>query len=318
MKVIYKKLPSDQIPCVATIGVFDGIHVGHSFILNRVKARAKINKLASLVITFDTHPRKVISKNNVASGTIFLGHIINHQQKKELIEKLGIDYLWFLKTGRSFLKLSAQEFLEYILQYFSIKELIVGEDFHFGYKGQADVNYLKKVSRVYNFNLVVVKKIKNNVTTISSSVIRRLIRSGKFIKAKLFLGRNYCLEGKVIKGSGLGKKIGYPTANIHIGDYVSPRRGVYAGYAGLGKKIYLGAINIGTRPTVNELQKEAVEVHILGFNKDISKKTLKVYFLQKIREEKRFPSAAELKSAIAKDIRYIIKKYRHILPHFNI
>jgi riboflavin kinase/FMN adenylyltransferase len=318
MRVIYKKFLSKRIPCIATIGVFDGIHLGHRFILKKVRERARINKLASLVITFDIHPRKLISENNAIGNSNFLGHIISHRQKKELIEKIGIDYLWFLKTGHSFLKLSAKEFLEYILRHFAIKEFVVGEDFRFGYKGRADVSYLKRVSKIYNFNLLVLKKIKKDITTISSSVIRKLIRNGEFARVKSFLGRNYCLEGKVIKGGGLGKLIGFPTANVYAIDYVLPQRGVYAACADIDKKIYLGAVNIGTRPTVSKSDREVVETHILGFNRNILGKTLKLYFLQRIRDEKKFHSSEKLSKAIRKDIDYILRKYKPILPHFNI
>lgn len=318
MKVIYKKLPSKRIPCVATIGVFDGVHPGHRFILKKVRQASRRRKIHSLVITFDVHPRKLLSKGSPSAVSGYIGHIISHQQKKELIEKLGIDYLWFLKTKHSFLKLSAKDFLEYILRHFDIHELIVGEDFHFGHKGKAGVDYLKRIADFYNISLRVIKKIKKNAITLSSSVIRRLIRDGEFRKAKSFLGRSYHLEGKVIEGLGLGESLGFPTANIHVFDYVVPENGVYAACVNIGSNVYLGAVNIGIRPSVTSLRKKVVEAHIINFNKEICGKTLKIYFLEKIREEKKFVSVVRLKNAIRRDVGYIFRKYKRILPHFNI
>ncbi|MDP2922911.1 MAG: bifunctional riboflavin kinase/FAD synthetase [Candidatus Omnitrophota bacterium] len=310
MRVIYEKLPSKRKKCVATIGAFDGVHLGHKFILKRVKNKALKRGIYSLVITFDIHPRKLLSKKFLTSDKAFLGHIADHRQKKNLIKSLGINCIWFLKTHHSFLKLSGRDFLEYVLRHFDICELIVGEDFRFGYRGEADVSYLDKVSKFYNFNLTVIKKIKKTKVAISSSLIRRMIRDGEFKKVRTFLGRNYYLEGKVIRGVGIGKQLGFPTANIHVFDYILPKRGVYAAYIDTLKKRYLCGVNIGTRPTITTSQKEVVEAHIINFKKNILGKIVRIHFLEKIRGEKEFSSNTRLKNVINDDINYIHKRYR--------
>jgi len=310
MQVVYEKLPFKKKKCVATIGAFDGVHLGHRFILRKVKDEARKKGISSLAISFDIHPSKLLSKSHPASTKVYTGNIINHRQKKALIKSEGLDYIWFLKTHRSFLKLSGKEFLEYILRYFDIAELIVGEDFHFGYKGQAGIEYLKKASRDYNFDLKIIRKIKKSGVTISSSLIRKLIKAAEFNKVKFFLGRSYCLEGKVIKGKGLGQRLGFPTANIRFFDYIIPQQGVYAACINISGKNYLCGINIGTRPTVSRYKKQSLEAYIINFNKNILGKVVRIYFLKRIRGEKKFPSHKQLSRAITNDIKYIKKHYR--------
>jgi riboflavin kinase/FMN adenylyltransferase len=303
MKVVYGNLASKKKECVATIGVFDGIHLGHQSILKKVVKEAAKKNINSLVITFDIPPQKFLDKN-------FDGCITDFEEKKKLIKSLGISYLWFLKTSHSLLKLSGSEFINYILNRFPIKKLIVGEDFRFGYKGKTDINYLKKVGELYGFNLISIKKKKERGKVISSSLIRKLIAKGNFKRIRTFLGRDYSLKGEVIRGRGYGKKIGFPTANINAYGYVIPSKGVYAAYTNIGKKRYLCAINIGTRPTVAKSKKIALEAHIINFHRNIIGKTIDLFFLKKIREEKRFSSLEGLKRTIKKDIAYILKNYR--------
>jgi riboflavin kinase/FMN adenylyltransferase len=306
MKTIYEELPSKRRDCIATIGVFDGVHLGHQLILNEVKKISKKYKISSLVITFDIPPQKLLNKK-------FLGCINDYKDKKILIKSLGIDFLWILKTNQSLLKLSGEEFIKYILKYFRIKKIIVGEDFRFGYKGKDNIFTLNKLAKKYQFDLKIIKKksIKNKI--ISSSFIRKIIKKGDFKKVKIFLGRDYILKGKVIKGKKIGKKIGFPTANLSIKDYIIPSEGVYVGYAWINNKKYLAAINIGKRPTVSTSKKVICEVYVINFDKNIYGKEIKLSFLKKLRKEKKFSSLEKLKEAIKKDISYIFKKYHYTL-----
>jgi riboflavin kinase/FMN adenylyltransferase len=303
MRVVYKKLPYRRVPCVATIGVFDGIHRGHQFILRKVKAEAARLKAASLLITFDKSPRIILNKP-------FGGCLCDCEDKKNIVESLGIANIWFLKSRRNLFRLSGKEFIVYILKYFDIKKIIVGEDFRFGAGAQNNVNCLRGFAREHNFDFLVIKKMKNKGRVISSSLIRHLIKRSDFAGADVLLGRNYSLKGIVIKGRGIGRKLGFPTANVFTGAYVIPASGVYAAAAEFNKRKYLCVVNIGTNPTVTTAKKIIIEAHLLNFHGNILGKQIKVYFFQKIREEKRFSSLAALKEAIAKDVGYIERKFK--------
>ena len=318
MKVIYDKLPFKKKKCVATIGVFDGIHLGHRFVLEKVKKEALKDSIVSLVITFDVLPQQFLNNksyyNSWKPRKPFFGCVIDFEQKIPLIKDLGIDYLWFLKTNQHLLRLSAREFVSYICRYFEIKEIIVGEDFCFGYQGTGDINLLKEISRQYGFKLTVFKKKKVHENVISSSYIRQLIRKGEFKEVKENLGRNFSLKGKVIRGKGLGVKLGFPTANIVTHDYVVPLSGVYSAYVIIKNKVYLGAVNIGVNPTIKKDKETVFEVHIINFCENISGKTIEIIFLEKIRQEHKFSSLDKLKAAIEKDIDLVISKYSVSLP----
>ena len=303
MKVIYKKLPSKKAQCIATVGVFDGIHLGHQFIIKKVKKECKRKKLSSLVITFD-HPPELFLKKP------FLGYITNLKEKERLMGSLGIDYLWLLKTGPSILKLTGEEFIVHILKYFKVSKFIVGEDFRFGYKGRHDIYYLKQLAQKYNFKMEVVRKKEKNGNVISSSLIRHFIQKGDFKRGESLLGRRYIVHGVTTKGIGIGKKIGFPTVNLSPVEHVLPSPGVYAGYTRIKNKNYFAAINIGTKPTVCRFKNIIAEAHIINYRKPFKSKTITVGFLGKIRKEKKFPSLEKLKSAIAKDIKAILRRYR--------
>jgi len=317
MKVISNRLLSRKVKCVATVGVFDGVHLGHQFILKKVREAAQKKGLSSLLITFDILPQQFLNKKKLLHHRrpekAFIGSLTNKIEKIDLVNSLNIDYLWFLKTKKSLLKLSAENFINYIQKYFNIEKLIVGEDFRFGHKGRGDLNDLKKLAAQHKFDLSIIKKITKNKKTVSSSSIRQLIQKGKVGQVKQLLGRYFSLEGKVIKGRGIGKRLGFPTANIFSLDYVMPACGVYAAYLVLGKKKYLSVVNIGLRPTVSKSKSTIIEAHILNLKKNILNKTIKIIFLDKIREEKKFVSFEALSAAISKDIKHLTSKYSAFL-----
>jgi len=315
MKVIYKKLPSKKVDCVATIGVFDGVHLGHRFILKEVKKKATELKLPSLVITFDSLPQHFLHKHGLRIGIKpirpYQGYIIDRSEKISRIGELGIDYLWLLKSTKGLLSLTAKEFIDYLDNYFNIKHLVIGQDFRFGCQRRGDYAYLKNISKRCDFRLSLVKKKSKNKQAISSSLIRNLIKQGDIVKANQLLGRNFTLKGKVCKGRGLGKKLGFPTANVVISDYVVPGNGVYAAYVCIKKKLYLSAVNIGYRPTFLEkkTKKKAVEAHIINFQNNVLGEIIKIIFLKRIRNENKFSSSDQLSQSIKKDINYLTATY---------
>ncbi|MDD5583531.1 MAG: bifunctional riboflavin kinase/FAD synthetase [Candidatus Omnitrophica bacterium] len=291
-----------KIPCLATIGVFDGIHTGHQRILREVTKESRRQGVASLVITFDIPPQVILKKH-------FDGCISTLKEKERLLKAQGIEYVWFLTTTSHLLKLSADEFLRHIFKYFTITTLFVGEGFAFGYKAKTGIESLMRLSKKYHFDLVVVRKHRLMGKIVSSSLIRECIGQGKFTRVKKFLGRDYTLEGNVVRGRGIGVQLKFPTANIETGSQVIPKKGVYAGIACVGTRTKLAAINIGTNPTVGELPEIVVEAHLIGFNKNIFGRNIKIFFLQRLRKEKKFSSQRALRDAIAHDIKTIIKKY---------
>ncbi len=316
MKVVYERLPSKRIQCVAAIGVFDGVHLGHQFILKKIKEESEKKSLSSLAITFDVLPQQFLYENLIHSGRHplkkFLGYITDFEQKKEFIKLTGIDCVWFLKTNKYLLELSAHDFINHIFKYFEIKKIIVGEDFCFGYKGRGDVKYLKKLGKEYSFTVRVLKKKTKNKKVISSSRIRKLIKEGCFEKNKMILSRNFILKGKVVKGNGVGSKLGFPTANIAPFDYVLPAVGVYSAYVVVSKKKYLAAVNIGSRPTLENSEKVVVEAHIINFKRNILGKNIKIFFVDRIRKEHKFKTLDKLKFAISQDVNHIISKYNNL------
>lgn len=309
MKVFYKHLPFKRLACVATIGSFDGVHQGHQYIINHAKDLAKKNKLRSLVITFDYHPRFILSGSS-RKKIPFPGCITTNQEKISLISKTKVDYLWLLQSQPELFKLTGQDFLTYICRYFDLKFLIVGDDFRFGKGEGIGAKQLQKISLQFGAVTKIIAKRKINQTTFSSSLVRQLIQDSDFLGAEKILGRKYTLAAKVVKGKGIGAKLGFATANILSCGHVVPQTGVYAGYTIVGDKKYLSAINIGHAPTLKSEKQIVVEAHLIGVKKQLLNKKIKIEFIKKIREEKKFPDQKALISAIACDIKFIQENYK--------
>ncbi|MBN3039988.1 MAG: bifunctional riboflavin kinase/FAD synthetase [Candidatus Omnitrophica bacterium] len=312
MRVFYKNLPKKRIECIAAIGVFDGIHLGHSYILNRVRILSKKHGFDSLIITFDVMPQHFLNlahiDNKWLSRKTFSGYITDREQKIELIKAKGIKKLWFLRTNKKLLELSGRDFIRYICSYFDIKSLVVGDDFRFGYAGSCGIKELKKLSSVFDFKVFVAKKKRQKNEVISSTSIRKLIQLGRLDEVSHYLGRDFSVRGKVCKGKKFGRKIGFPTANFYIHDFVSPPPGVYAARALIAKKLYLAAVFIGHKHSSFE-SRNLIEAHILGFKKNILGKSIKIFFISKLRNKRKFSSLRKLRSAIEKDIQSLTSKY---------
>lgn len=309
MKIVLDHPSYKKIPCVATIGVFDGLHLGHKLIIKKLKQVASKEKASSLVVTFDIPPRLFFSQNKkdqmhkFKPVNRFEGCLSDLEDKEKLIAQLGINYFWVLHTKSNVLQLSGEEFLIYLKKYIDLKALVVGEDFRFGYRGHFDIKDLQKLSNKHGFSLFVLKKKKFKSEVVSSSLIRRFIVEGQFEHAKTLLGYPYVLKGKVYKGHGVGKELGFPTANIRCQyPYVVPQRGVYAAEIRIGKKKYLCAVNIGLRPTIIRSNAVEIEAHILNFKGDVLGRKVSLTFLEKIRNERKFPSREKLKHAISRDV----------------
>ena len=276
-------------PTVVTIGIFDGVHKGHQVILRKVLEKAKKSRLKSVVITFDPHPVKVLSHNSRIPLLMSLDHRIR------LIKEMGVDYFFVEKFTKSFSKLSPEDFIKNILiGKLNIKALVTGENFLFGFKEKGDTRLLKKLSKIYNFKFYSIPPLKIKGEYVSSTRIRKAIEKGNLKLASELLARPVTILGTVVRGKALGRKIGFPTANIDPHHESIPPSGVYGVDVALEGKLYCGILNISSN--------KIIEVHILNFNRNIYGKDIEVIFKQKIRNEKKFKTLAALKRQIQLDI----------------
>ena len=278
--------------------MFDGVHLGHKQIFEKLTSKAKAYGSESVAITFDTHPRMVLQNDAYK-----LKFINSYQEKIQLIENSGVDHLIFLPFTRDFAKLSTADFVKNILiDILGIKALIVGHDNRFGNKENNNFNSLEDLSKQFKFEIIKadVKTIDNII--VSSSKIREALDKGNISEANKMLGYSYQLSGKVVIGNQIGRKIGFPTANIDLEDdfKLIPSMGAYAVKIECNNIIYNGMLNIGIRPTLN-INKLSIEAHIFDFDTDIYGQYIKVYFVDKIRDEQRFNNLDELIIQLKKD-----------------
>lgn len=285
---------------VLTIGNFDGVHIGHQALFHEVIEKAESLAGTAVAMTFEPHPIRVLTQNG------YPPLITLHEQKVELIAKSGLDVLISVPFTKEFAAVSATAFLEDILiGRIGMKAIVVGEDYAFGKNREGDLSFLKDRSERLGFELIVSKWIQSAGMTedrISSTRIRELVMNGEMKKARKMLGRNYQIRGTVEKGRDRGGKLlGCPTANIGLQDELAPKPGVYAVTVECKGIPYKGVANIGYSPTFDD-HVYTVEVHILDFAEDIYGQKIRVDFLDRIRDEKKFSGIAELSEQIQADI----------------
>ena len=282
---------------VIAIGNFDGLHLGHRKVINEAKQKAKKYKLPFGVMTFEPVPMMFFSK-------IKKNHRINSlQQKKEQFKKLKLDFLIIIKFNKKFSSLTAEEFIRKIIyKKTKCKYLYVSKNFKFGFKRKGNIQTLKKFENKFNYKNIITKPYKKNNKTISSTFIRKKIRAGNVELANKLLNRNWCVAGKVIKGKKRGRKIGFPTCNVNLNNYVIPKLGVYAVRVNTNNFNKNGVANIGYRPTFNG-QNLLLETNIFGINKNLYNKVINVSFKKFIRKEKKFKNFENLKKQIRLDIK---------------
>ena len=282
---------------VIAIGNFDGLHLGHQKVISEAKRKAKKSKLPFGVMTFEPVPVMFFNKK-------IKNHRINSiEQKKFYLKKFKLDFLIIIKFNKKFSSQSAEKFIkEIIFKKTKCKYLYVSKNFKFGFKRQGNITTLKKFEKKYNFKNIVTHPFKKNNKTISSTFLRKKIRLGKIEEVNKLLGRNWCVIGKVIKGQRRGRKIGFPTCNLKLNDYVVPKLGVYAVKVKSNNFYKNGIANIGYRPTFNG-QKLLLETNIFGINKNLYNKELGINFKKFIRPEKKFRNLKFLKKQIKLDIK---------------
>ena len=291
---------SSKKKSIITIGTFDGIHVGHEKVIRTLVKESLSKNLLANILTFFPHPRMVLNKDS----EIKLIDTIKEKEKK--LKNLGVNTLIIHPFTKEFSRMSSIEFTRDILiKKLNVYKIILGYDHRFGKNRESSVEDLIQLGIAYNFKVEVIDAKKINSINISSTKIRKAIQTGDVDKANLYLGNYFEINGNVVKGKGIGKKIGFPTANIIIKENYKliPNKGVYLIKAKIKNRSYYGMMNIGNRPTLNG-KNETLEVNIFNFNENIYGKSLSIFFLNKIKNEIKFDSIEKLSNQLQKDKDY--------------
>jgi riboflavin kinase/FMN adenylyltransferase len=289
--------PADRKVCLG-IGFFDGVHLGHQQIIRQTITDARQHEAIALVITFDQHPNTVVAPSRVPPLVYSL------PQKLRAIEALGIDTLLLIHFNKAFSEQTGEAFIRGLARDLGhVQSLCVGANFVFGYKRGGNVELLRKLGAELKFAVHGLAAVALDGRAVSSTRIREAIRAGDLDRVSQMLGRAYSLAGPVVRGDGLGHQLGFPTANLDATGLALPPHGVYAVHAETGGKTYRAVLNIGLRPTLqNPNPQLRVEAHLIDFAGELYGQELELAFVDKLRSEAKFPSLAELRAQIARDI----------------
>ncbi|NDV63755.1 bifunctional riboflavin kinase/FAD synthetase [Bacteroides sp. 224] len=302
MKIVHNRPTVLPGPCAATIGFFDGVHTGHRFLIEQVKASAQAKGLCSAVITFPVHPRKVMN-------TYFKPDLLtSYNEKVALLAETGIDYCFVLDFTGETSRLTAFEFMQTVLkEQYNIQTLVIGHDHRFGHNRSETFDDYCEFGRLLGIDVVRAQACTVNDSVASSSVVRRFLHEGNVKEAAHCLGYPYFLNGTVIGGYKVGRTIGYPTANLRLENQekLIPADGVYAVRVEVNGTTYKGMLNIGYRPTFQTNSGRSIEVHILDFDSDIYNSLIRLSFIEHIRSEMKFNSKEELIAQLDEDAKRV-------------
>ncbi len=293
---------------IVTLGTFDGVHIGHNAILDKICKAAQQENLESVILTFFPHPRLIVSNNY----DIKLLNTI--EEKSVLLEKKGIQNFIIHPFDKTFSELSPREFVTQVLvEKLNIQKIIIGHDHKFGKDRAADFNDLINFGKEFGFEVEEISAQQINEVSVSSTKIRNSLLEGNISLANDYLGYPYILSGNVVKGNQLGRTINFPTANIEISeDYkLIPKNGVYVVTANVNNQTVFGMMNIGVKPTLGE-NKLSIEVHLLNFDKDIYNQKIQVNVLERLRDEHKFDSFEALKSQLEVDKQNTIRYFENL------
>ncbi|UXZ09403.1 bifunctional riboflavin kinase/FAD synthetase [Clostridium perfringens] len=277
------------------LGSFDGIHKGHLALINKSNELSRKNDSLSMVYTFKNHPRKFINKEGAPKLLVTL------HEKIRILEDLNVDLSSFVEFNKKFMELEPEEFIENLIKNYNVRGIVVGFNYRFGHKNKGDVKLLKELCDLKGLELYVIEPFTYKSEVVSSTRIRKALSEGELEDANNMLGRYFSLNGEVVSGKKIGRTINFPTANLKNNDeIILPKIGVYYTNVEVNGEIYKGITSVGNNPTVNG-KNTTVETHILNFDEDIYGKHIKLYFIRKIRNEKKFNSLEELKEQLIKD-----------------
>ena len=290
----------EDVDLIATIGNFDGLHLGHQHIIQNMQKDAETNNWQKLVIFTEPHAREFFAES-LGTDEEKPPRIFPWSQKVKRLKELGVEYAFFLNFNNQLRKMTPEDFINNVLSRLSIKKLVIGDDFRFGANREGDFSFLQQWGEKNNILVEKTKTFSLHGERVSSTRIRGALTNANFEHAKELLGQPYTFYGKVVYGQQLGTKLGVPTANLWLPKNKLPIAGVYIVKVDLEGKTYGGIANMGVRPTVDG-QNPVLEVHIFDFSKSIYGKKINVEFLKKLRDEKKFNGLDELKEQIFKDI----------------
>ena len=284
---------------ILTIGVFDGVHAGHRYLLETLQQQAAEKNLLSGVVTFNPHPQSILHPHNQ------LLWLSDPEDRVKSLQKLGINLVAVLTFTPEVAQLSAQEFMSLVKKLLRMRSIMVGPDFTLGRGQEGDIHLLRALGREMKFSVEVIPPYTINGEVVSSTLIRQALTQGDMEKVRRLMGHYFQIGGKVIASDRRGRILGFPTANLDIKPQQAlPGNGIYATITQVDDKQFPSATNIGTRPTFGEGEKN-VETHLLNYKGDLYGKEIRVEFMQKLRDEQHFPSSEELKAQIRKDIREV-------------
>ena len=306
MNIIRDTHPQALAPSVATIGFFDGVHLGHRHLINQVKMAASLNGWCSSIITFPVHPRQVIQSNYQPSL------LSSPEEKVELLGTTGIDNCILLPFTRELSQLTAREFMQLLYDNYKVRMLVIGYDHRFGHNRAETFEDYCRYGRELGIHIMQATAYTQEQDKVSSSAIRRALLSGEISIATKYLGYNYFMQGTIVSGYQVGRKIGFPTANLQVDfpNKLIPAIGVYAVRASVNGQHYKGMLNIGHRPTINNGTDLSIEVHILDFEGDIYHQPMRIEFIDFLRPEAKFHSVDELILQIQKDKEETVKVFQ--------
>lgn len=286
-----------EIPTVLTIGTFDGVHIGHQKILERLLEEAQQRQVKSLVLTFFPHPRRVLQKDSDLQWLTTL------EEKKQILDRMGLDVLVVQPFTEEFSRLSPEEYIEEVLvKALKVQKIIIGYDHRFGRNRKADITDLIRFGKEFGFEVEQIAAQDIEEVAVSSTKIRRALSEGAIDTAHKYLGYPYLLTGTVVKGKGIGKTLGFPTANVELSEEgkLVPGNGVYVIQFAFDKKSGFGMMNIGTNPTLlGESRK--IEIHLFDIDENLYGKSLQVGLLHRLRDEQKFRSLEELQAQLDRD-----------------
>ncbi len=288
---------SPEKDTLLTIGVFDGVHLGHKYLISQLTEQAKQQNLLSGVITFGQHPQQVLSPQTK------LPFLTDLDQRAALLKSEGVEVIIILPFTHELAQLSAYQFVSLLKKYLRMQGLVIGPDFALGRTREGNINALRTLGQDMNFTVTVIQPIMINGEVVSSTAIRKALADGDMKKAVNLTGRSFSLHGRVITGAGRGIKLGFPTANLDIDQKQAlPTDGVFATWAYIDGKAYQSMTNIGKQPTFGGTER-TVEVYIPDYLSNLYGRELKIDLIERLRGEKRFDTAEELKKQIAEDIK---------------
>ncbi|MCS7089943.1 MAG: bifunctional riboflavin kinase/FAD synthetase [Verrucomicrobiota bacterium] len=285
-------------PACVALGFFDGVHLGHQQVIRQMLAEARAHEALGVVVTFDQHPAAVVAPQRVPLL------IQTRTQRLRSLAGLGPDVIWVLSFTRVLSRLSPEQFVDFLRQHWvRLRSICVGANFRFGHRRAGDVALLRELGRRHSFSVHGLSVVGLDGNVVSSTRIRQAIAGGLLDLAAQMLGRPWSVAGTVIRGDGLGRRLGFPTANLDTAGLVLPPRGVYAGRCSLDRRTFKAVLNIGYRPTVAAAQPRLqVEAHLLDFAGDLYGREIEVVVLGKLREEQKFSSLEALRCQIEADI----------------